>query len=807
MSTLMQDLRYALRTLARTPGFTAIAVATLALGIGANTAIFSVVHAVLLRRLPYPEPNRLLVIVEHQKRLGDMSVAWPNFLDWRAQSRTLSSLAAFRTNSMTVSGAEEPELLGVGEVSAAFFPLLGATPPLGRALLESDDRPGAPPAVVLSDELWRSRFGSDPAVVGRTVRLDAVAHTVVGVLPRGFAFFPRRADLYRPIGLYGAERNWLNRGNHSGMHVLARLAPGKSLPDARAELAGIMRQLEQQYPDSNSGQTTTVLPLAEDLFQSVQPALWTLLAAVGVVLLIACVNVAHLQLARSAARQKELAIRAALGAGRGRIVRQLVTESLVISAIGGVLGLLVASWAIGPLLRLAPTEIPRLAETRIDPGVLLFTIGVSLATGILFGLTPAISASSPDPQAALSEGGRGSTSGRSRQRFRTALFVSEVALAFVLVIGSGLLIRSLLRVQSVSPGFQPEHVLALDVSLPEAKYVKDEERALFFRRAVDGLRPLPGVQAASAVYCPPLAGRCWGSVYVLSDRPAPAQAELPSAHWNVAEPGYFSTVGIPLREGRFFTEADGADSAKVVIVNESFARKWWPNGGAIGKSIKQGFPKDPTPFRQIVGVVADVRQEGLDVPALTEVYIPWTQNPMSSMTLLVRVAGSPRSVEKAAVAAVRAVDPEQSVSGVMPLTAYISDSVASRRFTTLLLGFFGALALILASVGIYGVVAFGVAERRREIGIRTALGARPRDVLSLFVTRALRLAAVGMLAGAAAALALSRFLASLLFGIGPSDPATFGGVAVLLTAVVLAACVIPARRALRVSPTTALRAE
>lgn len=807
MTTLLQDLRYGLRTLAKAPGFTAIAVATLALGIGANSAIFSVVHAVLLRRLPYPEPHRLVVVAERQARIGNISVAWPNFLDVRERSRSLAALAGYRPNQMTVSGTREPELLRVGEVSAAFLPILGARAQIGRTFAESDDRPGAAPAVVLSDELWRSRFGSDPSVVGRVVRLDAVAHTVVGVLPRGFAFFPEQMDLYRPIGLYGAERAWLNRGNHSGMKLLARLAPGATLSQARGELSTIMRQLELQYPDSNAGLTATVVPLAESLFHDVQTALWTLLAAVGLVLLIACANVAHLQLARASTRQKELAIRSALGASRTRIVRQLLTESLLISGAGGLLGLLVASWTIGPLLRLAPTDIPRLAETRIDPGVLLFTLAVSLATGVLFGLTPAFAASRPDPQAALAELGRGSTSGRSRQRFRTLLFVSEVALAFVLVIGSGLLIRSLLRVRAVSPGFNPDRVLALDVSLPAASYKTDTERHAFFRRALEGLRPLPGVVSASAVYCPPLTGRCWGSVYVLSDRPAPAQAELPHAHWNVAEPGYFATLQVPLLQGRFFTEADRADAANVVIVNETFARLWWPRGNALGKGVKQGFPKDQTPFREIVGVIADIRQEGLDLPAKPEVFIPWEQNPMDSMTLVARASVSPLSLEKAAVAAVHAVDPDQSVSRVLPMREYLNEAVASRWFTTVLLGLFGFLALLLASVGIYGVVSFGVAQRRREIGIRTALGARPADVLGLVVKSALRLAAVGMAAGGAAALVLSRFLSSLLFGIGPADPATFGGVAVLLCAVVLAACVIPARGALAVSPTTALRIE
>jgi putative ABC transport system permease protein len=693
----------------------------------------------------------------------------------------------------------------VGEVSAEFFPLLGAVPELGRVFGAADDRPGAPPAVVLSEELWRTRFGGDRGVIGRVVRLDAVPHTVVGVARRGFGFFPKRVDLYRPIGLHGADPVWLNRGNHTGARVLARLAPGATLAGARTELAGIMRQIELQYPESNSGQTAIAQPLDERLFDDVRPALWTLLAAVGLVLLIACVNVAHIQLARGTARQKELAIRAALGAGRGRIVRQLVTESLVVSAIGGALGVIAASWAIAPLLRWAPADIPRLADTRIDASILLFAVVLSLATGVLFGLAPALSASRPDPQAALAEGSRGSTTGMSRTRFRTALFVSEVALAFVLVIGSGLLVRSLLQALSVPPGFQPEGLLSLDVSLPAARYPDDQPRLQFYQPALENLRRLPGVEAATAIYCPPLAGRCWGSVYTLSDRPNPPRGELASAHWNVAEPSYFATVGIPLREGRYLAATDGADAPKVAVVNESFARKWWPKGGALGKQVKQGFPDHPQNAYEIVGVVADVRQEGLDVEPLTEVFIPWAQNPMPGMTFVLRTTVSPMSLAKPAIEAVHAVDPDQSVSHVVPMGEWVSESVAGRRFTTALLGLFGLLALVLASVGIYGVVSFGVAERRREIGIRTALGARPKDVLRLVVGGALRLAAIGMVAGAVVALALSRLLSSLLFGVGPSDPATYGGVAVILSFVVLAACVIPARGALRVDPNTVLR--
>ena len=805
MSGLLQDMRYALRTLGRARGFTAVAVATLALGIGANTAIFSVVHAVLLRRLPYPEPDRLVVVAERHHVSGEMGVAWPTFLDMRERARSIRPLALFRADEMTVSGGREPELLRVGEVSADFFPLLGATPALGRVLLPADDRPEAAPAVVLSNELWRTRFGGDRGVIGRSIRLDAVPHTIVGVAARGFGFFPKPVDMYRPIGLHGAEKTWLNRGNHTGARLLARLAPGATVAQARAEVVGMERQLELQYPDTNSGQTATLVPLDDRLFEDVRPALWTLLAAVGLVLLIACVNVAHLQLARGTARQKELAIRAALGAGRRRIVRQLVTESLVVSAIGGALGVVIASWAIGPLLRLAPSAIPRLADTRIDTGVLLFALAISIATGVLFGLAPAVSASRPDPQAALADAGRGSTAGRSRRKFRTALFVSEVALAFVLVIGSGLLVRSLLRAISVPPGFQPDGLLAFDVALPAAKYPEAEPRQRFYQGTIEELRRLPGVQSATAVYCAPLVGRCWGSVYTLSDRPVPRRGDLPSSHWNVAEPSYFATVGIPLREGRYPTEADGADSPMVAVVNESFARKWWPRGGAIGKRIRQGFPDHDQSVYEIVGVVADVRQEGLDVDVKTEVFIPWAQNPMPGMTFVLRTTVSPMSLAKPAIAAVHRVDPDQSVSHVVPMTEFVSESVATRRFTTTLLGLFGVLALVLASVGIYGVVSFGVAERRREIGIRTALGAKPRDVLRLVVGGALRLAAVGMAAGAIAALGLSRLLASLLFGVGPSDPATYAGVILLLSSVVLAACVIPARGALRVDPNTVLR--
>ncbi|HTR02307.1 MAG TPA: ABC transporter permease [Thermoanaerobaculia bacterium] len=808
MTTLWQDLRYAARGLSKSPGFTAIAVATLALGIGANTAIFSVVHAVLLRRLPYPAPDRLLVLRErqiHQER--DMGVAWPNFLDWRAQARSFEGIAGFRTDHTILSGLGEPEMLRLAQVSAPFFPLLGARPVLGRSFDAADDRPGAPPVVLISQGLWKRRFGGDPSVLGRAVNLDAVAFTVVGVAPSSLAFFPDTVDVYTPVGLMGSLEEWQNRGNHSAMRVLARLAPGASIDSARREMEALMVRLEKEYPNSNSGQRATLAFLDDALFRDFRAALWILLAAVGVVLLIACANVAHLLLARAAARRREFAIRTAIGAGRGRLVRQLLTESLLLSAVGGAGGVVLAAWALGPLLRLAPPEIPRLADTHIDPAVLLFTLAASTLTGLVFGLVPAAQASRSDPQGTLRESGNSTTGGLERQRLRSALFVSEVALAFVLAVASGLLLRSLRRVEDVSPGLVTDGVLALDVYLPDAKYATRDAQRRFFEQALADLRRLPGVEGASASMCTPVVGQCWGSIYLVSDRPVPSQAELPSSAFNMVESDYFRTMRVPLKEGRYFDATDTPTSPPVVVINEKMARKWWPHASALGKKIKQGFPQDKSPYREIVGVVGDVPQNGLDEAIRTEVFLPMTQMQSDGMTLLVRTPGEPASLVKPAIAKIHALDKDLAVTAVQPMDQYIAESLARRRFHTLLLGAFGALALLLASVGIYGVVSYGVAQRRREIGIRTALGANPRDVLRLVFRQALRLAAIGLVLGAIAALGLTRFLASLLFGVGPTDPLTFGGVAILVTGIVALACARPARRAMAVDPATVLRAE
>jgi putative ABC transport system permease protein len=807
MTTLWQDLRYGVRMLLKSPGFTVVAVLTLALGIGANTAIFSVVRAVLLKSLPYPDPARLVSIRENQEHTGDMSVSWMNFLDWRQQNRSFERLAVTRADHSILTGIGEPAQIRAGRVSAAFFPLLGAKPILGRTFSEGEDTASAPPATVLSYALWRTRFGADPAIVGKSVVLDGETYNIVGVLPADFKFFQQKVDLYTPIGLRSKLQSYLNRGNHEGLTGLARLRPGVSLTSARAELDTVMKQLEKQYPDSNSGEGAVVTPLYELRFSDIRPALIALLSAVACVLLIACANVANLLLARASARQKEFAVRAAIGAGRGRIVRQVLTESMLLSFLGGLLGLLFAMWAIGPLIRIAPQDIPRLAETEIDKGVFLFTFIATVLTGILFGLAPAFQASRADVNESLRESGRSSTPGRLRQRLRAGLLISEVSLAVVLVIASGLMIRSLLKAFAVKPGFCSDHLLALDVNLPSTKYKTNTQESAFLTQALGRIRNLPGVESASAVYCPPLVGECWSSIFVLDDRPVPPQAELPAAVFNIADPQYFQTLQTPLLAGRGFTSSDTEKSAPVVLINETMAKRWWPHENPVGKRIKQGFPKDDVPFREIVGIVGDLHQDGPDQPELPEVFEPGAQNPFDTMTIVVRTNSAPMSAASSLVDTIHGLDADQPVSSIKPMTDYLSESLGRRKFSTLLLGLFGCLALLLASVGIYGVMAYTVSQRTNELGIRMALGAQRRDLFALVVTFGIRLAIAGIAIGLLASFVLTRLLQSLLFAVSNVDLPTFVAVAFLLCFVAVAACYIPARRAMRVDPMVALRYE
>ena len=613
MRKFWQDLRYGAPNACQKPRLHAVAILTLALGIGANSAIFSVINAVLLKPLPYPEPNRLVVLNEYQLNNGETSVAWMNFLDWREQSKSFEDLAAYRAIHLTLTGAGEPELLRAGQVSAAFFPLLGVKTILGRTFTKPEDTPESAATVVLSYNFWRNRLGGDPAVVGKMIALDGASYSAIGVLAPGFDYFNQKVDIYVPIGLSGKTPAWLDRVNHPGLLALARLKPGVSLATARSEIDTIMRRLEAEYPKSNSGERASVVPLYDQLYGDVKPAMFTLLAAVGLVLLIACANVANLMLARAASRQREFAVRAAIGASRGRVIRQLLTESVLLSSAGGLMGLLLASWMISPLLRIAPPEIPRLGDTQVNLWVFAFTLIVSVTTGIVFGLAPALQTSNLDLNRVLKESGH-STSGPSRDRVRAALFVSEVALASVLVIASGLLIRSLWKAQNVNPGFNADHLLALDVMLPHSAYKTDPQILNFFEQASKRIRNLPGVRSASAVFCPPTVGTCWTSVYLVEGRPVPAQDQLAESVFNVAQPDYFQTMGIPLIEGRPFQATDTAQTPPVIVINQSMARRWWPNESPLGKRIKQGFPQSKTPYREIVGVVGDVKQDGPDTP-------------------------------------------------------------------------------------------------------------------------------------------------------------------------------------------------
>jgi len=807
MTSFWQDVRYSLRMIAKAPGFAAIAILTLALGIGANTAIFSVVRAVLLKSLPYPEPDRLVSIREVQSHTGDMSVSWMNFLDWRQQNQSFERLAVTRADHSILTGVGEATQLRAGRVSAAFFPLLGAKPILGRPFSEQEDTSSAAPVTVLSYAFWRTQFGADPAIVGKSVVLDGEAYNIVGVLPAAFKFFQQKVDIYTPIGLRSKLQSYLNRGNHQGLTGLGRLRPGVSITSAGAEMDAITKRLEQQYPETNSGEGAIITPLYESRVSAIRPALLLLLGAVACVLLIACVNMANLLLARAAARQREFAIRASIGAGRCRIVRQLLTESVLLSLLGGILGLLIAVWAIAPLLRIAPQDIPRLADTEVDRGVFLFTLAVTFLTGVLFGLAPAFQASRADMNTSLRESGRSATSGHHRQRLRAVLLISEVSLAVVLVIGSGLLIRSLLKALAVNPGFRADHVLALDVNLPLPKYKEKPAWLSFMNQAIERIRDLPGVESASAVYCPPLVGGCWDSVFIFDDRPVPPQAELPSAVFNIVEPRYFQTLQTPLLAGRSFTQADTMSSAPVILINETMARRWWPNEDPTGKRIKQGFPNDNAPFREIVGIVGDLHQDGTDQPELPEVFEPAAQNPFSSMTILVRTKPDPVSMTSALVDAIHGLDSDQPVSSIKPMTDYLSESLGRRKFSTLLLGLFGGLALLLAAVGIYGVMAYTVSQRTNELGIRMALGAQRRDLFALVVKFGVRLALAGIAIGLLASFVLTRLLQSLLFGVSNVDLLTFVAVALLLCFVAVAACYIPARRAMRVDPMVVLRYE
>jgi predicted permease len=812
METLFKELRYGIRSLLKQPGFTAIAVITLALSIGANTAMFSVINAVLLRPLPYHEPNRLVTIWEESPQRGmyQMPISFANLRDWIDQNHVFEQVSAYTFTNLNLTGAGEPARLLTVRSSANLFPLVGAAPLLGRAFLPEEDKEGANRVVILGHALWQSRFGSDSAIVGKSLTLNNQSYTVVGVMssnfqfPVGFGYMGKvlndPVDLYVPIAATSRETR---RGNYS-FFAIGRLKPGVTIDQARAEMTTIEGRLEQQYPEGNTGIGVSLIPTQEQTVKEIRPALLVLLGAVAFMLLIACANIANLLLARAASRQKEIAIRTALGASRLRVLRLLLTESLMLSLVGGCLGLLLALWGTDALLALAPDNIPRLNEVGVDVRVFGFTLAVSLVTGILFGLVPALHAAKPDLNEALKEGSRGSMGGAAGKRTRSVLVAVEVALSLVLLIGAGLMIKSFLRLQQMNLGFNPDNVLAVNLSLSSSRYPEERQQVAFFQEALERLQSLPGVKSAGATTGLPLTLELSGSDFRIEGYPEPEAGKEMIIYTRSVSPGYFGTLGISLIKGRDFSDRDKSDAPKAAIINDELVRTYFPTEDPIGKRITFD---DGESWISIVGVIGDVKQLGLDSNAKPEVYFPYLQAAAPTMSLVVRTTSDPLSLIASVKSQIQMIDKDLAIDDAKSMHQLLAESVSGRRFNMLLLIVFAVVALVLAVVGIYGVMSYSVTQRTHEIGIRVAIGAQSRDVFRMVIGEGMKLAMIGVAFGLVGAFGLTRLMTTMLFGVEATDPATFVSIAVLLVVVALVACYIPGRRAAKVNPLVALRYE
>jgi predicted permease len=815
MNSLWQDLRYALRVLAKQPGFTAVVVLTVALGIGANTAIFSVVNAVILEPLPFPDSQQLVEIKGIDVRAGDVHrpLSYLDFVDYRAQNRSLESSAAYDKNTFTLTGIGEPLHVEAGVVSANLFDVLRTQPTLGRAFSAEDDKPGTRVAI-LSHRMWQSRFGGNPNILGTSITLDTKPFTVIGVMPSGFQFplSGQPLDAYTTVAVQmvsssGDEPLPAQRGAHY-IRAVGRLKPGVTMQQADADAHAIGGALEKQYPDTNGHLSLMIQPEIDSMVGDARPVLMMVLGAVGFLLLIACSNAANLLLARAAGRQREMAIRASMGAGRARVLRQLLTESVLLAIAGGVLGLFLAVWGTTLLAGLQSVRIPRMAQAGIDLRVLAFTLGVSVLTGIIFGMAPALHASRFNLFLSLKEGGRASSETKRASRARNILVVAQVSLAVILLVGASLLIESMVHLTRQSPGFDPNGVMTFNLDLPDARYGKPEQSLAFFRDLLERVRAIPGVQSASGVLPLPLGDDVIRTSFEIEGHPM-AQSELPRVHIRIVAQDYLKTMRIPLVSGRDFTPRDKRDAPPVILINEALARRYFPNENPIGKHIKPSV-SDSGPeekMREIVGVVGDVHHRNLWQPTDPEAYTPYDQLALGGMNIVVRAQGEPMNLLPVIREQVRALDAELPVYRARDMSEYISDSVAQRKFTSLLVSVFAAAGLLLATVGLFGLISYSVEQRRTEIGIRVAVGAERGDIIGMVLRSGITLALAGIAVGLAGTFALSRVLKNQLFGVTATDPLTFIGVAFGLIAVATAACYIPAWRAANADPLVALRNE